>query len=263
MRYSISVKGFKTILGTQWSSKLQLYFVLFLASIVAVGLFIYTSGVESRATKSQQLVNVLVTTGTIQPGTTLFQAQQSGLIEVKQFPISSKPLNALDSSIAGKENLVALKTIESGQLILSSNFGAALIYSGGLDIPNGYVAVTVKADVQARVGSFLEPGSLVVAYTTGQIGNSNSITKVIVSSARVIAVGGKVRTEAGVQTLFQGDEAMITLAVTPSSAIRLVNAAQTFPIYLGLLGEGTSVSANESLSNSQLLSSSTSNGAKP
>ena len=257
------MKVLKTKLGSQWSSKLQLFFVLFLASIVAVGLFVYTSGVESRATKNQQLVNVLVTTGTIQPGTTLFQAQQSGLIEVKEFPISSKPMNALDSTIAGKENLVALKTIEAGQLILNSNFGASLIYSGGLEIPKGYVAITIKADVQARVGSFLEPGSLVVAYTTGQIGNSNSITKVIVSSAKVIAVGGKIRNEAGVQSLFQGDEAMITLSVTPSSAIRLVNAAQTFPIYLGLLGEGTTVSATDAISNSQLLSTSTGNGAKP
>lgn len=257
------MKSFKSIKGPQWKSKLQVYLVLFLASIVAIGLFIYTSGVESRASKSVELVNVLITTGTIQPGTTLFQAQQSGLIEVKQFPISSKPINAIDTAINGKENLVALKTIEAGQLILTSNFGTSLIYSGGLDIPNGFVAVTVKTEEQARVGSFLEPGSIVVAYTTGQIGNSNPVTKVIVSSAKVIAVGGKVRTESGTQTIFPGDSAMITLAVSPSSAIRLVNAAQSFPIYLGLLGEGTSIDSNQSISNSQLLNSATSNGAKP
>jgi Flp pilus assembly protein CpaB len=257
------MKSLKPFLGSRWSSKLQFYFVLFLASVVAIGLYIYTSGVETRASKNQELVNVLVTTGTIQPGTTLFQAQQSGLIAIKEFPISSKPLNAIDSVISGKENLVALKVIEEGQLILNSNFGTALIYSGGLEIPNGFVAVTIKADEQARVGSFLEPGSLVVVYTTGTFGNSNSITKVIVSSAKVIAVGGKVRTEAGVQPIFPGDAAMITLAVTPNSALRLVNAAQSFPIYLGLLGEGTSVGTNQSLSNSQLLSSSTSDGAKP
>lgn len=253
----------KAKLNSKWSSKFQFIFVVFLASVVAIGLFVYTSGIESRTKKSQQLVNVLISTGTIQSGTTLFQAQQSGLIEVKQFPISSKPLNAIDSTISGKENLVALKTIEAGQLILSSNFGEALIYSGGLDIPEGYIALTIKTEVQARVGSFVEPGSSVVAYTTGQIGNANPITKVIVSSAKVLAVGGKVRTESGIQSIFAGDEAMITLAVTPSSAIRLVNAAQNFPIYLGLLGEGTSVNPNESLSVSQLLTSSQNNKVNP
>lgn len=257
------MKVFGAKQGAPRSSKIQLMLVLFLASIVAIGLFVYTSGVESRATKSQQLVNILVTTGTIQSGTTLFQAQQSGLIQVKQFPISSKPFNAIDSNIAGKENLIALKNIEAGQLILNSNFGPALIYSGGLDIPKGYVALTIKAEVQARVGSFLEPGSLVVAYTTGQIGNSNPITQVIVNSAKVLAVGGKVRTESGIQSIFEGDEAMITLAVTPSTAIRLVNATQNFPIYLGLLGEGTSINPNESLSISQLLNPSKNNEVRP
>ncbi|MFM8446598.1 MAG: Flp pilus assembly protein CpaB [Candidatus Nanopelagicaceae bacterium] len=257
------MKGFVARLGAQWSSKLQFLLVLLLAAVVAVGLFIYTSGVESRAIKSQQLVNVLVATGTIQSGTSLFQAQQSGLIEVRQFPISSRPLNAIDTSIAGKENQVALKTIEAGQLILNSNFGEALVYAGGLDIPKGYVAITVKTDVEARVGYFLEPGSIVVAYTTGQVGNANPITKIIVSSAKVIAVGGKVRTESGIQSVFQGDDAMITLAVTPSSAIRLVSASQSFPIYLGLLGEGTSINPNDSLSITQLLTSSKNNEVSP
>ena len=244
--------------------KLQIFFIFLLASVVAVGLFVYTTGIESNVSKNQQLAEVLLTTGTIKPGMTLLEAQQSGLIAVKQIPISSKPLNAIDSVNQDSENLVALKSIEEGQLILNSNFGTTLNYSGKLSIPDGFLAVTVKVEDQARVGSFLEPGLLVVVYVTGKINNSsNSVTRVIIPSAQILAVGGNVRSDSGIESAFSGDSSMVTLALSPKSAIRLVNAAQSFPIYLGLLGKDTLIDPAQILTNSQLLAPTTSDGVKP
>jgi Flp pilus assembly protein CpaB len=244
--------------------KLQLIFIFLLASVVGVGLFVYTTGIESNVSKNQQLAEVLLTTGTIKPGMTLLEAQQSGLIAVKQIPISSKPLNAIDSVNQASENLVALKSIEEGQLILNSNFGTTLNYSGKLSIPDGFLAVTVKVEDQARVGSFLEPGLLVVVYVTGKNNNSsNSVTRVIIPSAQILAVGGNVRSDSGIESAFSGDNSMVTLALSPNSAIRLVNAAQSFPIYLGLLGKDTLIDPAQILTNSQLLAPTTSDGVKP
>ena len=68
----------------------------------------------------------LVSTGFIPQGIALGDAVEGGLAQETQVPASSAPVGAINGVTTENARLLALNNVDPGQILLSSNFVAAL-----------------------------------------------------------------------------------------------------------------------------------------
>lgn len=229
---------------------LQLIAILLLSVLSGILIFSYTSGVESRVLSKQETTPVLIVLQQIPIGTPLGVAIKQGYAQEKQFPRESAPVQAIDTTNANNSELVAMQTLQPGQILLQSNFGVSAANTGALVIPDGQLAITVTLSDPARVASFLQPGSEITIFVTGQK-NDSKFTQVLIPQAKVLAVGSQVLPAAG-GAASANNSALITVAVTPYQAKRLVHASQTLSLYFGLRTTGVDFGNSPSVTDDSL-----------
>ena len=242
---------------------------LVLAAVGALAVLAYAGAADARAVAGQEAVTVYVTTRTVPAGTTLGDAVAQDLLEKDVFPSRSVPAGALTRIDVATEQLVAMSEIASGEIVLQRRFADQQAGDTALVVPEGQMAVTVELTDPGRVGSFLRPGSDVAIYDsyatrdpfegdmspvgtdlnngneTGARGPVNA-TRVVVPRVEVLAVGditlaGRAASAAPDGVLADNEKvptALVTLAVSPADAARLIHAAQTGQLYAALLGSG-------------------------
>jgi Flp pilus assembly protein CpaB len=157
-------------------------------------------------------------------------------------------------------------------------FGQAGKFSGGLDIPDGLMAVTVPLREPADVAQYVRPGSQVAVFayysandpaaktTASTADNSFHGTEVILSNVTVLAVGsygsnGQTATQAQDQAPLNGGTGVaggtgggisntlrststsinVTVAVNQADATRLIHMAESGELYLALLSNSSQV----------------------
>ena len=186
--------------------------------------------------------SVLVATDRIEPGTPGAAAEASvTLAEVPQTALVPGVLTNL-GDVAG---LQALGPILPGQQIVSGQWGTAP--SSPLRPPAGTLGLAVQLGDPQRVAGFVAPGSRVAVFATVAAADTTgstvgSVTRVLLPSVTVLGVGGSTVTtrtteESGETSTEQVPSAVLTLALTPAQAERVVYAVTEGQIYLGLLGE--------------------------
>jgi pilus assembly protein CpaB len=231
-------------------SSIQVVAIVLLSCLSGLAVFTYTSGVENRVRSTQQTTNVYLTTKQIPIGTGLGSAINQGYLELKKFPLESVPSGAISLIDSRNSELVALQTLQPGQILIQSNFGVTAANTGALVIPDGLLAITVSLSDPARVASFLEPGSEISIFVTGQSGNSK-FTQVLIQRTQVLAVGNQVLPNpagaAGTNT-----SALITVAVSPVQAKRLIHASQTLSLYFGLRTAGVDFGVSSSVTDENI-----------
>ena len=232
-------------------STLQFLAILALASISGLAVFTYTSGVESRVKSSQVTEDIFLTIKQIPIGTSLGSALNQGYLENRKFPINSVPSESIRKIDAQNSQLLALQTLQPGQIILNSNFGTTAANTGALVIPDGQLAITVSLSDPARVASFLQPGSEISIFVTGQSGNSK-YTQVLIQRTQVLAVGTQVLPNPN-GAVGSNASALITVAVSPTQAKRLVHASQTLSLYFGLRTAGVDFGISNPITDQNIL----------
>ena len=232
-------------------STLQLLIIIVLSLFVGVSIFTYTSGVERRVKATQELQSIYIVSKQITSGTSLGDALNNGNLEKKDFPTISIPTGAIKIIDGLNSKLVALQNIQPGQILVESNFGAVTAKTGSLVIPDGQVAVTITVGEPNHVGSFIQPGSEVIIFATGKQ-DAGKATKILLPKALIIAVGNQVvPTETPTSS---STSALITLAVTPYQAAKLIHGVQTLSLYFGLIGNLVNVDQAISITDANVLS---------
>ena len=232
-------------------STLQFLAIVCLSAIAGFAVFTYTSGVESRVRSSQVTTDVFITTRQIPIGTGLGSALNQGYLESRKFPLDSVPTGAINRVDAQNSELLALQTLQPGQILLTSNFGITAANTGALVIPDGQLAITVSLSDPARVASFLQPGSEISIFVTGQSGNSK-FTQVLIQRTQVLAVGTQVLPNPN-GVVGSNSSALITVAVSPTQAKRLVHASQTLSLYFGLRTAGVDFGISNPVTDASIL----------
>ena len=235
------------------SKKATLQFVAIglIAALTGISVYSYTSGVESRVKRSFETKALYIAIRQIPAGTTISSALNTGSIESRQFPVISSPSNALQEVTKVDSTLVARYTVQPGQILLNDTFGVTGNPTGALVIPNGMIAVTIQVNDAAKVASFVQPGSEIAIFASGQVTTSDSVsTQVLLPEVLVLAVGNQVLPStnqvAGVSS------SLVTLAVTPIQAKKLIHASQNFTLYFGLLGTSVKFDFTGPATNSSL-----------
>lgn len=211
-----------------------------LAALAAVALVSYVGNIEERELAEQEPVTVFRAKLTIPAGTSAADAESQGLIETATVAKAIVPATAITSltDISGK---VASVTIPPSEVLILDRWVAPGQAGSSLTIPQNRVALTIEVGIPPGVAGFIRTGdsiSIIATAPGGQNGQNRS--QFIVQDIEVLATGRRVITvtqegSQGESTETPVDRVLLTLAVTPTQAERIVFGQSTGQLYFTLL----------------------------
>lgn len=236
--------------------------VLAVLAAVVVGLIgvaavmMYANGADARAVAGQRPQTALIAQALVPSGTTAADAIEKGLITTVQIAAKGVPAGSLSKIDGAAGKLVALTDIAPGELVVAGRFGATPLAQKAIQVPDGQVAISVQLPDPARVGTFVTPGSRIVIYDTyspvltaaasGAAAGAASTksTQVLLDDVLVIAIGETslappASTADGAPAAAASPTALVTVALPPATAAKLVHGIQTGTLYAGLRGTDT------------------------
>jgi len=223
-------------------AKILFAFAIALSLFALVLIFQYLSTAEDRALKSFDTVKVLVATEPISRGTSLYDAEQQKLIEIRTYPAEALPLSSLEKISTANGNLVALMDVVPGQILVNEIFGDRIKPAIDFNLPAGKVAITLNLTYAARVAAFLKPGVNVALFSTSNEQNNRpSSTTTLFRSIQVLAIGQQIDPDKSMDVGEIAD--FVTVAVNYDQASQLIQAIQNSRIYLALLTDSSLVGA--------------------
>lgn len=249
-----------------------------IALVGAVLVLLYARGADNRAVAAASPATVYVSNAVVPAGTSLKEAMRLQLLTRTQTAARSVPLGALQTVTPEKEPLVALTDIPPGQYVLDAAFGETAIGEKAIQVPPGKLAVSVQLSDPARVGNFVTPGSMLTIFASyklkqldaseeSKVFNEQDVrgTSVLLDNIQVIGMGNEALQsgQQGAGNGIEGEAAdaaeqaqqapsfLVTLAVTPEQATKLVHGINQYVLYAGL--RGAEVKVDPKLSTNDIL----------
>jgi len=232
------------------------------ALIGVVAVVLYANGADARAVAGQQPKTVFVAQQLVPAGTSAADAVAKGLMAPTQIAAKGVPAGALSTvdDLTGK--LVALTDIAPGEFVVAGRFGITPVGQKVIQVPDGQVAISLTLSDPARVGAFVTPGSHIVIYDTyaaaASAGPSDpkaaaggKQTRVLLDDVLVIAMGSATLTPPA-NGAAQVVGALVTVALPPATAAKLVHGIQTGTLYAGLRGTDTKADLAQIVSDATL-----------
>lgn len=182
-----------------------------LAGMTAVGLM-----GDTAQTDQPNGVEVYVASKIIAVGSTLAQIRDAGAIQTQIFPAQTVPVGSISTIDDINQNLIALSTIQPGQILLASNFASSLRQLP-FDLEDGHVAITLELSDTAQVSTFVQPGSRVAVFVTTDIDSSQPRTRLLLKDVLVVGIGS-----AASKTETAAVSSLVTISVSQSDAQRLI-----------------------------------------
>lgn len=193
--------------------------------------FAYGRSVSGTSAEAAE-TTALVATADIAPGTPWQDARSS--VEERTVTADARPVSAVDDP-ADLDGRRSVRAIQKGEVVTVSQFGLTeAAPAGGLEIPPGHNAVSVQLGVPQSVAGYVQPGDFVNIYTSfkgGQDAEPGTITKLLLSNIQVLA-----NRPAGAEENSGGQ--LLTLALIPPDAEKVVFAAENGSLWLGLVHAG-------------------------
>ncbi|MEI2766485.1 MAG: RcpC/CpaB family pilus assembly protein [Dermatophilaceae bacterium] len=232
---------------------------------------VYARTADARAVSGQTPTRAYVATKLIPSGTTLKDAQRTGLLAETQVAAKGLPSGALATIDTENSTLLALSDVQPGEFLMTARFGTTPVGSKAIEVPAGMLAVSVQLTDPGRVGTFVRPGTHLAIYdsfTLKSLGddpkskliNDNDIkqTNLLLDDVLVIGIGDTPLAapvaaptgDAAAKSNGQQNNVasfLVTVAVTPAQSTRLVHGINTGTLYAALRGSdvkldpGTSV----------------------
>jgi pilus assembly protein CpaB len=228
--------------------------------IGVVAVMMYANGADSRAVADQRPQSVFMAQALVPSGTTAADAVAKGLMVPTKIAAKGVPSGALTTVDAATGKLVALTDIAAGDFVIASRFGTTPTGAKAIQVPDGQVAVSVLLPGPAQVGTFVTPGSRIVIYDTynKDLPPAGLKTQVLLDDVLVIAVGQTSQTPTASATASPNGQsqastgALLTVALAPDSAAKLIQAIQTGILYAGLNGAGTKANLGQVITGANL-----------
>ena len=224
---------------------------LLLAGMSGVAMLLFARGVDERALNGKQPVSVLLAEKQIPAGTTIGEIREQRLAKQVRMPAEAVPDDTLQTLDTELDSLQLTADLQADQLLMRGQFaGKQQDSAATVGVPDGKIGVSVEVTMAPGVAEKVAPGDRVTVFVTypKDARPSDQRTRILLTEAKVISIttgppvdvtpsptAARGRTETTTRTY------PATLAVGQEDATRLVHAAQTGSIYLGLLGETTKV----------------------
>lgn len=204
------------------------------ALLGAVIVFVYARSVTGRI-GGEATVSAFVATRDIPAGTTWESA--AAAMTRRSVPTSLQPSNAVEST-SQMTGRTSVRAISKGEVVTTSQFGGTKSAPGaGLQIPPGHNAVTVSISPPQGVVHYVQQGDIVNIYVTLKQGDG-SITKLLMSNVQVLANRPASATQASEGVVSGGGEVILTLALTPDQAEKVIFSKENGSLWFGLVRPG-------------------------
>jgi pilus assembly protein CpaB len=220
---------------------------LLIAAVGTLLVYLYVNRADDRALARQRPVEILVAARQVPAGTKAGDAFDQGWFVPRALPATALVPKAL-SSVAEIRDRLTRTAIYPGQQIVEPLFGETVSAPLPFALPEDRSAVSFQFNDPARVAGFVQPGSHVMVFLTSDL-EGQSKTRLLLPDVQVVAVGqtaqgdtAAARRAAGAQPRGAGgggSQALLTLALTQDEAQRMIFAAASGDLYLGLLREGS------------------------
>jgi pilus assembly protein CpaB len=186
----------------------------------------YVKGAEDRATRGEELVDVLVVADRIARGTAA--GDIGARVALEQVPVKVRAQGAL-TSLTPVAGMVAAVDLLPGEQVVSGRFATPQQVAGE-DVPPGLLQVTISLDRVRAVGGTLRQGDTVgvVASFFDEPTTHLILHKVLVTGVRD-GVGAQVTTRAAATS---PDTLLVTLALDAPSVEKVVFAAEHGSLWL-------------------------------
>jgi pilus assembly protein CpaB len=198
----------------------------------AVIVFVYARSVTSHV-GGETALQAFVATRDI-PAGTRWEAAASAVAK-RPVPASLRPADAINApaQLAGR---TSVRRIAKGEVVSTAAFGSSPAAPGaGLQIPPGRNAVTMNLGPPQGVVHFAQPGDLINIYATLR-GQTGATTKLLLSNVQVLA--NRAPGTQDTQTVTASGEVLLTLALTPDQAERVIFAKENGSLWFGLVRPG-------------------------
>lgn len=236
-------------------------FVAVLLAIAGAALVIfYAQNADKRAIAEAQPTTVYVAQKLIASGTTLKDAQRTQLLVQTQVAAKAVPAGALKAIDPSNNSLLALSDVQPGEILIASRFGTTPVGAKAIEVPSGMLAISVELSDPARVGKFVTPGSHIAIFASYKIKalgdddkskviNENDVkgTSLLIDDVLVIGMG-ETALSAPKATATEGADAetkapsfLVTLAVKPADAAKVVHGINNFKLYAALRGSDVKI----------------------
>jgi pilus assembly protein CpaB len=228
-------------------SKLVLVVIaVVLGGVAAFAAFSYLSTVQRQAEAGSVMTDVLVAKVDIPRGADANGLLSSGMVETTKMPLRYVPSGAV-SSLRALTDMVLAVPVTKGEVITTARFQYPSEAGLAFGVPTGFVAVTVPVDDARGVAGLVKAGDRVaVLVTVGTKSGAGDRTRIVLSGAKVLAVGRNTGADATPQSTSsnsalaqQSNEGQaantLTLAVSPLDAEKLVFAAEAGRVWMALL----------------------------
>lgn len=213
------------------------------AALGATLVFLYVRGAETRAEEKFDTVDVLVATQQIEAGEPANASYASGKIALKAVPRDQVLTGATQDGQAFND-LTALSTIYVGEQLIPEKFGGASEVQAetSLPIPKGNMAISVNLSDTARVAGFVNPGSEVAIFLSGNVAPANEdFTRLLLDRVTVIGVGSTTQVtttttdDEGAQTVEQLPRTLFTLSLDQAQVEKVLFAQSHGELTFALL----------------------------
>lgn len=205
---------------------------LFLAITATMAVFLYVQGIQEEARTGGGMVSVVVSQEDIAAGTALDDLISQGAFKTISVPKNTLVENAVTklSQLDGRETSAP---ILAGEQISTARLqGSNTLPGGTLGIPDGYEALSVSLELPRLAGGAIQRGDHVTAYGTfNQAADQGGpATVTLVPDIEVLDIG-----QPGARQTTGMPHLMVTLALKPLDAQKLVFAQEQGTVWLGLL----------------------------
>ncbi|MEX2393373.1 MAG: Flp pilus assembly protein CpaB [Actinomycetota bacterium] len=154
----------------------------------------------------------------------------------KSVPASLRPASAV-KTLDELDGRMTVRAITKGEVLTAQDFGRENVAApgAGLQIPPGFNAVTMSLPPPQGGGHYTQVGDLVNIFVTLR-GQGQTITKLLLSNVQVLANRSAVVSES--KTPGTGGEVMLTLALKPGQAEKVIFAKENGSLWFGLVHPG-------------------------
>lgn len=248
---------------------LAIVVAVLLALAGAALVIVYAKNADQRAVARAQPTKVWVAQKLIPSGTTLKDAQRTELIVQTQAAAKGVPTGALRDINAENNSLLALSDVQPGEFLLEARFGTTPVGEKAIEVPAGKLAVSVELKDPARVGTFVRPGTHIAIFSSYKIKalgddeaskriNDNDVhgTAVLLDDVLVIGMGDaalaaperKSADSEGDEKQSKSPSFLVTVAVTPAQATRLIHGITQYELYAALRGSDVKIDPKSQVS---------------
>lgn len=252
--------------------------VLALVLALTGGLLVimYARNADARAIAAETPATVWVAQQPITAGTSLKDAQRTGLIAQTAVSAKAVPVGALQEINADNNSLVATTDVAAGEYLLAARFGNTPAGTKAIEVPSGMLAVSLSLSDPARVGKFVTPGSHIALYQSykikdlhdtpeAKILNENDVhgTSLLLPDVLVIGMGDSpLAGGQPAQPAADGQQAataagasgnyLVTVAVKPADAATLIHGINNRTLYGALRGSDVKMDPSLEVTDLQL-----------